>query len=83
MNCQSKSSVGAYFLKCFTKMYPMDTIKNKHIFWADIQDTVHQAICEKRGAIYNQFKKRWFGKFPILILQIIINFSYLTLQRAL
>lgn len=81
-NCQSKSSVGAYFLKCFTNMYPMDTIKNKHIFWADIQDTVHQAICEKRGAVYNRFKKRWFGKFPILILQMIINIIYLTLQRA-
>ena len=64
MNCQSKSSVGAYFLKCFTKMYPMDTIKNKHIFWADIQDTVHQAICEKRGAIYNQFKKGGLVSFP-------------------
>lgn len=83
MNCQSKSSVGAYFLKCFTNMYPMDTIKNKHSFWADIQDTVHQAICEKRGAVYNRFKKRWFGKFPILILQMIINIIYLTLQRAL
>ena len=82
-DCQSKSSVGAYFLKCFTKMYPMDIIKNKLTFWAEVQDTVHQSICEKRGAVYNRFKKRWFGKFAILILQIIINFSYLTLQRAL
>ena len=65
-DCQSKNSVGAYFLKCFTKMYPMDTVKNKLTFWVDVQDVVHQSICEKRGAVYNRFKKRWFGKFPIL-----------------
>lgn len=83
MNCNPKTSVGAYFLKCFTKIYPMDTVKDKVNFWAKIQDTVHQAICQKRGAVYNRFKKRWFGKFPILIMEILINFIFLTYQRAL
>ena len=68
MDCHSKSSVGAYFLKCFTKMYPMDKIKDKNRFWIQVQDTVHQSICEKRGAVYNRFKKRWFGKLDILVM---------------